>query len=442
MIKLKPHLKTYIQQALKSHAGITLKKDKALYVKVSKMINGEEVPLSKTINLGIDNSSSDAEVKKAYSDTLVQALGVLANFKQQLDDPNFFSFRKKQALGDGTLEAVFDMMFVKQWGLCSEGQQKQVRIFFADVKEFFGADCKLSKITEDRVFGYPNNKTNQLENGFVQWVARKIAERPKNMTGSVSNSTINKRLGIIRMIQSFAIGKRLLSSDQLINPDPRVKNLGIKNLPKGQSKRKPAFRLWEQEQFLKVIEKSGDQFWYDHWAFAFDLGMRHKGELDSFTIDNVDFGRKTITFSRPKTKQYSVETPLPPRALKILKRRLPEAQKRDDRKVFPTTAGSRIHNWYKYIERCNFNKHFTPYTTRHTYITQLAEEGVNPKVAMELAGHKVIETTLSYYTKSSSKTLEDAMMRLHNARQEYEIDTAVEENSMIGHNSKVRKELK
>lgn len=417
--------------------GITLKKcNTALFVKVSKMVNGKEKPLSKTVKLSVTRSSTNDEIKSAVDDALVEAMGIKVDLKKQLDDPNYLAFRQKQTLGTGTLRGVFNMMFAKQWGQCSEEQKRQVQYFFKDLFEFFG-DIKLSEITEEKIHGYPNQTTNELENGFVQWVARKIAERPKNMKGSVSSSSINKRLGVLRQINGYAMSKRLLSSEQLINPDPRVKNLGIQNLPKGKSQRKPAFTLWEQEQFLAVIKKEDSQFWYDHWAFAFDIGMRHKGELDSFVIDDVDWGRKTITFWRPKTGDWSVETPLTPRALEILKRQLKTAKLRDDRKVFPTTAGQRKNNWEKHIRKCNFNKHFTPYTTRHTYITMLAEEDVNPKVVMELAGHKVIETTLTYYTKSSSKTLINAMSKLHNARVELEIDKTIDNsNSLIGHNSR------
>ena len=67
------------------------------------------------------------------------------------------------------------------------------------------------------------------------FVAKKIAERPKNMTGTVSNNSINKRLGVLRSIMKYALSKRLLANDQLINPDPRVKNMGVADLPRGQS---------------------------------------------------------------------------------------------------------------------------------------------------------------------------------------------------------------
>ena len=48
----------------------------------------------------------------------------------------------------------------------------------------------------------------------------------------------------------YALSKRLLSNDQLINPDPRVKNMGVADLPRGVTKRKPAFTEMEQEQFF------------------------------------------------------------------------------------------------------------------------------------------------------------------------------------------------
>jgi integrase len=216
--------------------------------------------------------------------------------------------------------------------------------------------------------------------------------------------------------------------------------MGIVDLPRGVSKRKPALTVAEQETFLAVIAECGDQLSWDRWAWHYECGMRHDGEGDSFTIDNIDFGRKTIVFWRPKTKCWSIEMPLTSRMLEIALRRRKEAQLRPDRKVFPSTAGSRKNNWDKYMRMCNFDKHFTPYTTRHTFITRLAEEDVNPKVVMELAGHSCIETTLTYYTKSSSKILANAMIKLENARAvDSNSDSIVDENeanSLIGHNSK------
>ena len=423
MNTLKSEVKTYIQKNCPQ--GITLhRNDKSLYVKQSKMVNGKPTTLTKVINLGITRGMTDAEMKTAFEDTLVNALAVKRQFTEQLSNPNFTSFHKPKAVGTGTLGSVFDMMFVSEWGQASEKQQYLVKHFFNDLKEYFGYDKSLAYWTEEMI------------SEFHTWLAKKIAERPKNMTGTVSNNSINKRNGVLRSIKKYALKKRLLTNDQLINPDPRIKNMGIKDLPRGETKRKPAFAEFEQEQMLALMLKCNDQFWYDNWAWAFDSGMRHEGELDSFTIDNVDFGRKTVTFWRSKTKGYSVEMHLTPRMLEIAKRQIKNAKARPDRKVFPTSATQRRNNWDKYIRMCNFNQNFTPYTTRHTFITRLAEKNVNPKVTMELAGHSCIETTLTYYTKSSSQVLYNAMLALTNNRDDSnnaEEDTL---NSMSGHNSR------
>jgi integrase len=432
MIRLKPEVITYIQT--QSPLGITLSKNKkALYVKIGKMINGKEKTLTKTINMGLEQGMSVAECKEAFETTLATAINVKRQFKAQLDNPNFTSFHKPTAVGVGTMGSVFQMMFLKEWGGCTDKQQDLVKSFYKDLKEYFGDEKRLSTFTEEDI------------DSFKDFVAKKIAERPKNMTGTVSNNSINKRLGVLRSIMKYALSKRLLSNDQLINPDPRVKNMGVADLPRGVTKRKPAFTEMEQEQFLQIVQKTDDQEWYDTWAWAFDTGMRHEGELDSFTIDNVDFGRKTITFWRPKTKSWSVEMPLTQRCLEIISRRRKIASARKDRKVFPSSASSRRSNWQKHIAKCNFNKHFTPYTTRHTFITRLAEADVSPKVVMEMAGHTCIETTMTYYTKSSSLLLNKAILALQNNRETGKIkpvkaihdnNDSTDNSSMIGHNSR------
>ena len=419
-IKLPNPVKTYIQQKVPS--GITLhKNDKALYVKTSKTINGSAKVLSKVVNIGLDQSMTEADMKDAFEKTLAIALNVKNQFNTQLNNPNFTSFHKPTAVGVGTLGSVFDMGFTKIYGANSDKQQESNKAFFNDLVEYFGYDKPLADWTEEMI------------DGLKSFLAKKIAERPKNMTGTVSNQSINKRLGVLRSIFKYALSKRLLANDQLINPDPRIKNMGISDLTRGQSKSKPAFTEFEQEQFLVVIDKCGDKFWYDAFAWAFDTGMRHLGELDGFRIDDIDFGRKTITFFRPKTKKFSVEMPLTDRCLGIAKRRMKDAQARKDRKVFPCSASSRRHHWDKYLQMCNFNNKFTPYTTRHTCITRLAEKGISPKVVMDWAGHSVIETTMKYYTKSSSILLNEAVSALQNTRVEFDDSN---NDSMIGHNSK------
>ena len=186
MIRLKPEVITYIQT--QSPLGITLSKNKkALYVKIGKMINGKEKTFTKTINMGLEQGMSVAECKEAFETTLATAINVKRQFKAQLDNPNFTSFHKPTAVGVGTMGSVFQMMFLKEWGGCTDKQQDLVKSFYKDLKEYFGDEKRLSTFTEEDI-------------DISDFVAKKIAERPKNMTGTVSNNSINKRLGVLRTL--------------------------------------------------------------------------------------------------------------------------------------------------------------------------------------------------------------------------------------------------
>ena len=399
-------VKTYIQEHCV--AGVSLRPDgRNLFVKQEKKVGGNNKPvvLTKTIPMwGREDVLSEAEQKEAFEKALNIAINTKRTMQSKLTNKNFVSFEanNKVKLGNGTLTSTFVAGFENIWGENTQKQQDNVKAYFEDVEEFFGKDKKLSNFDEDEI------------TEFKTWVARKIAERPKNMTGTVSNNSINKRLGVIRSLLKYGLKKRLVDNDDLPNPDKRVKNMGIEDLPRGETKRKPAFTIDEQEQFIQTCPLVLDQEWTDAFTWQFETGMRYDGEWNGFTVDDVDFGRQTITFMRPKTGKYSIEMPLTDRSFEIAKRRRKLAMTRKDRKMFPLSVNTADSMFARVMKHLGFNRHFTKYATRHTYITALAEENVNPKVTMELAGHSCIETTLTYYTKSSSKVLEDAMSRIQN----------------------------
>ena len=248
------------------------------------------------------------------------------------------------------------------------------------------------------------------------------------MRGSVSSSSINKRLGCLRMILRYAISKRLLTNEDLPNPDKTIKNMGVVDLPRGQSKKKPPLTIEEESKLLSVVDFHQDQFWHDFFTCGFGLGARHTGEMNQWNIDDVDYGRRTIQFYRPKTDSQSVEYELNDELFEIFKRRRRDALQNKDNRFFPVSSSSIRNAWWKYVNKCNFHKKFTPYCMRHTFITRLVEAGENPKVVQELAGHGTPETTLAYYTHTSSTLLNKAMRNLH----KYKKDNTVV--SMIGHN--------
>ena len=88
----------------------------------------------------------------------------------------------------------------------------------------------------------------------------------------------------------------------------------------------------------------------------------------------------------------------------------------------------------KYKDLCKIEDH-TPYITRHTFGTRLAERGVTPKVISVMMGHTCPETAQRYYIKATDKGLARAVKLTQLSEKEY--DSFLENvNSMAGHNSK------
>ena len=54
----------------------------------------------------------------------------------------------------------------------------------------------------------------------------------------------------------------------------------------------------------------------------------------------------------------------------------------------------------------------TPHTLRHTFCTNMANKGMNPKALQYVMGHTDIKMTLGYYAHTTSETAMDEMRRI------------------------------
>ena len=80
-------------------------------------------------------------------------------------------------------------------------------------------------------------------------------------------------------------------------------------------------------------------------------------------------------------------------------------------------------HWEKYFEHIceKYNKthnvklpHVTPHVCRHTFITQMARSGMNPKILQQIVGHSEISITLDVYTHLGIDDLQQEMQRITN----------------------------
>ena len=86
-------------------------------------------------------------------------------------------------------------------------------------------------------------------------------------------------------------------------------------------------------------------------------------------------------------------------------------------------------HWEKYMQhaREKYNREhllqlppITPHVCRHTYCTNMANSGMNPKTLQYLMGHSDISVTLNIYTHTGYDDAKKELARLKEARDELE----------------------
>lgn len=88
-------------------------------------------------------------------------------------------------------------------------------------------------------------------------------------------------------------------------------------------------------------------------------------------------------------------------------------------------------HWEKYFQRIRekYNKIYrvpmpkvTPHVCRHTYCSNMAKSGMNPKTLQYLMGHSDIGVTLNTYTHLKYDDAEKEIKRLHRSKRKKTAD--------------------
>ena len=87
-------------------------------------------------------------------------------------------------------------------------------------------------------------------------------------------------------------------------------------------------------------------------------------------------------------------------------------------------------HWEKYFRRAvdKYNSIYkvqlpriTPHVCRHTYCSNMANSGMNPKTLQYLMGHSDISVTLNIYTHVNYEDIREEMLRVANLSQIVEV---------------------
>lgn len=139
-------------------------------------------------------------------------------------------------------------------------------------------------------------------------------------------------------------------------------------------------------------------------GYAIEEPKTESGRRSIYMTDEVMAAFKRVMAGRPKAKPLSVDGRTG--FVFLNKDGLPRVRGDYDR-VF---RGLRR----KYAKSGNMElpKDMTPHTLRHTFCTEMAKSGMNPKALQYIMGHKDIKMTLGYYAHMDGHTAADEMRRI------------------------------
>ena len=207
----------------------------------------------------------------------------------------------------------------------------------------------------------------------------------------------------------------------------------------------------EQEEKLLAFAKADKTYSknYDEILILLKTGLRIS-EFGGLTLPDLDFENRLVNIDHqllrdteigyyietPKTKSGERQVPMVEEAYQAFKRVL--ANRKNDKRVeidgysdflflnrknYPKVASDyngMMKGLVKKYNKYNEDKlpHITPHSLRHTFCTNYANAGMNPKALQYIMGHSNINMTLNYYAHATFDSAMAEMKRLNKEKQQ------------------------
>lgn len=250
-------------------------------------------------------------------------------------------------------------------------------------------------------------------------------------------STIHTVRGVLRPAFQMA------ADDDMIVKNPF--QFELHTVVVNDSVKRDALTREQERKFLQfILEDDHYSQYYDAFYILFKTGLRIS-EFCGLTIKDIDFRKKVIKVNhqlqrtsdmryiceKTKTENGVREVPMTPDVMDAFKRII---KMRPKPKIEPIVDGysgflfldkngkPRVAlHWEKYFQLsvAKYNKIYraqlpqiTPHVCRHTFCTNMAKSGMNPKVLQYIMGHGDISVTLDTYTHIKSEDAIAEMERL------------------------------
>ncbi len=250
-------------------------------------------------------------------------------------------------------------------------------------------------------------------------------------------SSIHSIRGVLRPAFQMAV------DDDLILKNPFFFELGTVIV--NDSKKRVAISPEDEARFLNFVKEDPTyNKYYDAFYILFKTGMRIS-EFCGLTVRDLDFDEEIINIDhqlqRTRDMKYEIVStkttsgtrllPMEP-DVKTAFQHILQNRKKPKREPIVGGHGGFLFldkngkpmvalHWEKYMQhaREKYNREhplqlplITPHVCRHTYCTNMANSGINPKALQYLMGHSDISVTLNVYTHTGCDNAKAELARL------------------------------
>ena len=285
------------------------------------------------------------------------------------------------------------------------------------------------------------DKFGQKKIGSVKLSDAKLWLIKLQQTDGRSYSSIHSIRGVLRPAFQMAM------DDDLIRKNPFEFQLATVIV--NDSVTREAISRKQERQFLQFVQQDNHFCkYYEGIYILFKTGMRIS-EFVGLTISDIDMDKRTIDINhqlqRKRDGEYIIEDTKTNAGTRVLpmtddvyecfekilaNRRKPKVEPMVqgrigflylDKNDKPMVA---LH-WEKYFEHIceKYNKIYkvqmpkvTPHVCRHTYCSNMAKSGMNPKTLQYLMGHSDIGVTLNTYTHLGFEDAKEEMQKIQKVK--------------------------
>ncbi len=297
--------------------------------------------------------------------------------------------------------------------------------------------------------------THNTRTGY-KFVQNILAKEPFGQKKIASVKTSDAKIFLINMQKSGKGYSTICTVRGVLRPafqmaaddDMIIKNpfqFELHTVVVNDSVKRDALTKEQEERFMRFIRED-DHYsrYYDAFYILFHTGLRIS-EFCGLTIKDIDFNKNVVKVNhqllrtsdmryvceKTKTSNGIREVPMTPKVAETFKRII---KNRPKPKIEPVVDGySRFLfldkngrprvalHWEKYFQLsvAKYNKMhavqlptITPHVCRHTFCTNMAKSGMNPKVLQYIMGHGDISVTLDTYTHMKAEDAIAEMERL------------------------------